>query len=31
MLGTTGPLGDEEYATLAEHGERVRRNAVGFR
>jgi hypothetical protein len=31
VLGTTGPLGDEEYAALAEHGERVRRNAGGFR
>ena len=31
VLGTTGPLGDEEYAALAEHGERVRRNAGGSR
>jgi hypothetical protein len=31
VLGTTGPLGDEDYAALAEHGERVRRNAGGFR
>jgi hypothetical protein len=28
VLGTTGPLGDEEYAALAE---RVRRNAGCFR
>ena len=31
VLGTTGLLGDEEYAALAEHGERVRRNVGGFR
>jgi hypothetical protein len=30
VLGTTGPLEDEEYAALAEHGERVRRNARGL-
>jgi aryl-alcohol dehydrogenase-like predicted oxidoreductase len=30
VLGATGPLGDEEYAALAAHGERVRRNAGGF-
>jgi len=30
VLETTGPLSDGEYAALAEHGERVRRNAGGF-
>jgi aryl-alcohol dehydrogenase-like predicted oxidoreductase len=31
VLGAAGPLGDEEYAALAAHGERVRRNAGSFR
>ena len=31
VLEATGPLGDEKYASLAEHGERVRRNAGAFR
>jgi aryl-alcohol dehydrogenase-like predicted oxidoreductase len=31
VLETSGPLGDEEYAALARHGERVRRTAGGFR
>jgi aryl-alcohol dehydrogenase-like predicted oxidoreductase len=31
VLEATGPLGEEEYAALAGHGERVRRNAGGFR
>jgi aryl-alcohol dehydrogenase-like predicted oxidoreductase len=31
VLEATGPLGDGEYAALAEHGERVRRNAGAFR
>jgi aryl-alcohol dehydrogenase-like predicted oxidoreductase len=31
VLGADGPLGDEEYAALAGHGERVRRHAGGFR
>jgi aryl-alcohol dehydrogenase-like predicted oxidoreductase len=30
MLDATGPLGDEEYAALAGHGERVRRHAGNF-
>jgi aryl-alcohol dehydrogenase-like predicted oxidoreductase len=30
VLEATGPLGDEEYAALAGHGERVRRNAGSF-
>jgi aryl-alcohol dehydrogenase-like predicted oxidoreductase len=30
VLEATGPLGDAEYAALAEHGERVRRNAGRF-
>jgi aryl-alcohol dehydrogenase-like predicted oxidoreductase len=30
VLEATGPLRDEEYAALAEHGERVRRNAGAF-
>jgi aryl-alcohol dehydrogenase-like predicted oxidoreductase len=30
VLETAGPLGDEEYAALAAHGERVRRNAGRF-
>jgi aryl-alcohol dehydrogenase-like predicted oxidoreductase len=31
VLDADGPLTNEEYATLAEHGERVRRHAGGFR
>jgi predicted aldo/keto reductase-like oxidoreductase len=31
VLQAQGPLGDEEYAALAEHGERVRRYAGTFR
>jgi aryl-alcohol dehydrogenase-like predicted oxidoreductase len=31
VLEATGPLGDEAYAALAEHGERVRRDAGSFR
>jgi aryl-alcohol dehydrogenase-like predicted oxidoreductase len=31
VLDATGQLGDAEYAILAEHGERVRRNAGRFR
>lgn len=31
VLEATGPLGDQEYAALAEHGERVRRHAGAFR
>jgi aryl-alcohol dehydrogenase-like predicted oxidoreductase len=31
VLEATGPLGDEEHAALAEHGERVRRHAGSFR
>jgi aryl-alcohol dehydrogenase-like predicted oxidoreductase len=31
VLDATGPLLDEEYAVLAAHGERVRRNAGVFR
>jgi aryl-alcohol dehydrogenase-like predicted oxidoreductase len=31
VLETQGPLEDEEYASLAEHGERVRRHAGNFR
>jgi aryl-alcohol dehydrogenase-like predicted oxidoreductase len=31
VLEATGPLDDVEYAALAEHGERVRRNAGGFK
>lgn len=31
VLDAGGPLTDEEYAALAEHGERVRRHAGGFR
>jgi predicted aldo/keto reductase-like oxidoreductase len=31
VLEAQGPLTDEEYATLAKHGERVRRHAGGFR
>ena len=30
VLEASGPLGDEEYAALAGHGERVRRNAGAF-
>jgi aryl-alcohol dehydrogenase-like predicted oxidoreductase len=30
VLDAGGPLTDEEYATLAAHGERVRRHAGGF-
>jgi aryl-alcohol dehydrogenase-like predicted oxidoreductase len=30
VLDVTGPLGDEEYAALAGHGERVKRHAGGF-
>jgi aryl-alcohol dehydrogenase-like predicted oxidoreductase len=30
VLDATGPLGEEEYAALAGHGQRVRRNAGGF-
>lgn len=30
VLDATGPLGDEEYAALAEYGEQVRRTAGGF-
>lgn len=30
VLEATGPLGESEYAALAEHGERVRRNAGNF-
>ena len=30
VLGAAGPLGDEEYAALAAHGERVRRHAGAF-
>jgi aryl-alcohol dehydrogenase-like predicted oxidoreductase len=30
VLEAPGPLGDEEYAALAEHGQRVRRHAGGF-
>jgi aryl-alcohol dehydrogenase-like predicted oxidoreductase len=30
-LDATGPLGDDEYAALAGHGERVKRHAGGFR
>ena len=30
-LAATGPLSEGEYAALAEHGERVRRSAGGFR
>jgi aryl-alcohol dehydrogenase-like predicted oxidoreductase len=31
VLDASGPLTNEEYAALAEHGERVRRHAGGFR
>jgi aryl-alcohol dehydrogenase-like predicted oxidoreductase len=31
VLAAEGPLTNEEYAALAEHGERVRRHAGGFR
>jgi aryl-alcohol dehydrogenase-like predicted oxidoreductase len=31
VLAADGPLTDEEYAALAEHGERVRRHAGAFR
>jgi predicted aldo/keto reductase-like oxidoreductase len=31
VLEATGPLGDEQYAVLAGHGERVRRSAGKFR
>jgi aryl-alcohol dehydrogenase-like predicted oxidoreductase len=31
VLDATGPLGEEEYAGLASHGERVRRHAGRFR
>jgi aryl-alcohol dehydrogenase-like predicted oxidoreductase len=31
VLEATGPLTNEEYAVLVEHGERVRRHAAGFR
>ena len=31
VLDATGPLGDDEYAALAAHGERVKRTAGGFR
>jgi predicted aldo/keto reductase-like oxidoreductase len=31
VLQAQGPLGDEEYAALVEHGERVRRHAGSFR
>jgi hypothetical protein len=31
VLEATGPLGDEEYTVLAQHGERVRRYAGRFR
>src|SRR5205085_4179448 len=31
VLDARGPLGDEEYAVLAEHGARVRRHAGRFR
>ena len=31
VLEATGPLNDGEYVALAEHGDRVRRNAGGFR
>ncbi len=30
VLKAAGPLGSEEYAALAKHGERVRRHAGGF-
>ena len=30
VLDTAGPVGDEEYTVLAEHGERVRRHAGHF-
>jgi aryl-alcohol dehydrogenase-like predicted oxidoreductase len=30
-LEATGPLGNEQYTSLAEHGERVRRHAGSFR
>jgi predicted aldo/keto reductase-like oxidoreductase len=30
VLSAEGPLTEEDYATLAEHGERVRRHAGGF-
>ena len=30
VLDATDPLGAEDYAALAEHGERVRRNAGRF-
>jgi aryl-alcohol dehydrogenase-like predicted oxidoreductase len=30
VLQTQGPLGDEQYAILAEHGQRVRRHGGGF-
>ncbi|MFO0848010.1 MAG: hypothetical protein U0871_05545 [Gemmataceae bacterium] len=31
VLDAAGPLGDEEYAALAAHGERVKRTAGRFR
>jgi predicted aldo/keto reductase-like oxidoreductase len=31
VLAACGPLTNEEYAVLAEHGERVRRHAGSFR
>jgi aryl-alcohol dehydrogenase-like predicted oxidoreductase len=31
VLAAAGPLGDDEYAALAGHGERVRRHAGAFR
>jgi len=31
VLQASGPLSDEDYAALAQHGERVRRNAGRFR
>ena len=31
VLEATGPLAEQEYAVLAEHGERVRRNTGAFR
>lgn len=31
VLDATGQLGDDEYATLAAHGKRVKRTAGGFR
>jgi len=31
VLEATGPLGDDEYAVLIKHGERVRRHAGSFR